>query len=96
MFTSLRILWLIYAGFTAMVAAGLLLAGLSSFDAVCHDSIAEGSILEIIELPGQAWCMNCAKTVTVTNRFDTCPDCGSFQLQVTGGDEMRIKELEVE
>ena len=66
------------------------------FDAVCRDSLAEGSTLEIIELPGQAWCMHCAKTVTVSNRFDTCPDCGGFQLQVTGGDEMRIKELEVE
>lgn len=66
------------------------------FDAVCRNSIAEGSLLEIIELPGQAWCMECAKTVEAKQRYDACPDCGSYQLQVTGGDEMRIKELEVE
>ncbi len=66
------------------------------FDAVVHDSLAQGARLEIIEIPGQAWCMQCGKGVQVKQRFDQCPDCGSYQLQVTGGDEMRIKELEVE
>jgi len=66
------------------------------FDAVMHDSLAQGARLEIIETPGQAWCMQCAKNVEVKQRFDQCPDCGSYQLQVTGGDEMKIKELEVE
>jgi hydrogenase nickel incorporation protein HypA/HybF len=66
------------------------------FDAVMRDSLAAGARLEIVELPGQAWCMKCSKTVAVRQRFDECPDCGSFQLQVTGGDEMRIKELEVD
>lgn len=65
------------------------------FDAITRDSIADGARLEIIELPGQAWCLPCAKTVTVKQRFDACPDCGSYQLQVTGGDELRIKDLEV-
>lgn len=66
------------------------------FDAVMRSSLAEGAKLEIIHTPGQAWCMQCAKNVTVKQRFDECPDCGSFQLQVTSGDEMKIKELEVE
>ncbi len=66
------------------------------FDAVTRDTLADHARLEIIEAPGQAWCMQCAKTVQVRRRFDQCPDCGSYQLQVTGGEEMRIKELEVE
>ena len=66
------------------------------FDAVTRNSIADGAKLEIITIPGQAWCMQCEKRVEVTQRFDACPDCGSYQLQVVGGDEMRIKELEVE
>ncbi|MES9871327.1 MAG: hydrogenase maturation nickel metallochaperone HypA [Sedimenticola sp.] len=65
------------------------------FDAVMKNTLADGARLEIIPLPGQAWCMQCAKNVHVKQRFDECPDCGSYQLQVTGGDEMRIKELEV-
>ena len=66
------------------------------FDAVTRGTLADSAKLEIIRVPGQAWCMQCAKTVTVEQRFDACPDCGSYQLQVTGGEEMKIKELEVE
>lgn len=65
------------------------------FDAVTNGTLAENAALEIIEIRGEAWCMHCAKTVYVSQRFDACPDCGSYQLQVTGGAEMRIKELEV-
>lgn len=67
-----------------------------SFDAVTRDSLADGAILEIVNVPGMAWCMQCSKNVQVSQRYDECPDCGSYQLQVTGGEEMRIKELEVE
>lgn len=67
-----------------------------SFDAVMRGTLAEGALLEIIRSPGEAWCMACAKRVAVKQRFDQCPECGGYQLQVTGGDQMRIKELEVE
>lgn len=66
------------------------------FDVVMKNSLADGAVLEIITLPGRAWCMACEKNVAVTQRFDPCPECGGYQLHVTGGDEMRIKELEVE
>ncbi|HYQ72359.1 MAG TPA: hydrogenase maturation nickel metallochaperone HypA [Gammaproteobacteria bacterium] len=66
------------------------------FDVVIKGTLAEDASLQITEPPGEAWCMQCARTVQVTQRFDACPECGSYQLQVTGGDQMRIKELEVE
>jgi hydrogenase nickel incorporation protein HypA/HybF len=34
--------------------------------------------------------------VTIETRGDACPRCGSFQLQVTGGADLRLRELEVE
>lgn len=66
------------------------------FDAVTRDTVAEGARLEIIETPGQGWCMKCEGNVAVTALYDACPVCGSYQIQVTGGNEMRVKELEVE
>lgn len=66
------------------------------FDVVTRNSLADGARLEIIEMPGTAWCLDCSKNVPIRQRFDACPDCGSFQLQITGGDELRIKELEVD
>jgi len=66
------------------------------FDAVMRNSIADGAKLEIIKVPATAWCMKCSKNVRVKRRFDECPDCGSYQLQAVGGDEMKIKSLEVD
>jgi len=66
------------------------------FDVVMKGSLADGARLEIIDIPGQAWCMQCMKPVTIRQRFDPCGECGGHQLQVTGGDELRVKELEVE
>ncbi len=66
------------------------------FDMVMKDSLADGARLEIIDVPGEAWCMQCMKPIAIKQRYDGCPECGSYQLQVTGGEEMRIKELEVE
>jgi len=66
------------------------------FDAASRGTIAEGARLEIERPEGQAFCMVCEKTVPLAQRFDPCPDCGGHQLVVTGGEEMRVKELEVE
>ena len=65
------------------------------FDAVTRNTAAEGARLEIITLPGQGWCEACALTVPMAEVFDACPSCGGYSLQVTGGTEMRVKELEV-
>lgn len=65
------------------------------FDAVTHGSVAEGAALEIISMPVSGWCMPCAKEVAVEARYDPCPICGSYQVQITGGDELRIKDMEV-
>jgi hydrogenase nickel incorporation protein HypA/HybF len=66
-----------------------------SFDVVKRGSVADGAALEVIELPGTAWCMQCCDTVAIAQRGDACPVCGSYQLQVTGGDELRVKDIEL-
>lgn len=65
------------------------------FDVVMRGSVAQDAKLEIEDVPGTAWCMVCAQTVEIAARYDACPRCGSYQLQVTGGDDMTIRELEV-
>lgn len=66
------------------------------FDVVMKDSIADGARLQIDRVPGEGWCMQCADTVPITALYDPCPRCGSYQVQATGGTEMRVKELEIE
>lgn len=65
------------------------------FDAVTRGSIAEGARLEIVATPGEGWCMQCSETVPLAERYGACPKCGRHQVQVTGGTEMRVRELEV-
>ncbi len=67
-----------------------------SFGVVTKATLAESAALEIIATEARAWCLPCEKSVAIRQRFDACPECGGYQLQVTSGDEMRIKELEVE
>lgn len=92
-------------GFKRVITVWLEIGGLSgvepeamrfSFDAITRGTLADQAHLEIIETPGQAWCLQCAKKIQVKQRFDECPECGSYQLQVVAGEEMKIKELEVE
>jgi len=63
------------------------------FDAVTRGSLAEGATLEIARTAGSAWCMPCSVQVPLANLGDACPRCGSYQLQVLQGDEMRVKEI---
>ena len=91
-YTRVKTVWLEIGGLSGVELEAMRFG----FDVVTKDSLADGAKLEIVEVPGEAWCMMCAKTVQVSQKFDACPECGSYQLQITGGDQMRIKELEVE
>jgi hydrogenase nickel incorporation protein HypA/HybF len=66
------------------------------FDAVTRGSLAEGATLDIVDVPGAGWCMQCAATVPMSELYGACPTCGSHQVQPTGGTEMRVKEIEIE
>ncbi len=65
------------------------------FDAVTRGTIAEGAALEVIETPAQGWCTQCARQVPLEGQLALCAECGSCAT-VTGGSELRVKELEVE
>lgn len=66
------------------------------FDTVKKGTLADAAALDIIMRPGRAWCWDCGETVLLGTRGEPCPSCAGFRLEVNGGDEMRIKELEVE
>ena len=66
------------------------------FDAVTRGSLAEQARLEMVELPGRGWCLPCGREIALPALYEPCPHCGGHQVQVTGGNQMRVKELEVE
>ena len=66
-----------------------------AFPSVTMGTRAEGAVLEIVAVPGEAWCLDCKDTVPLAARGEPCPQCGGYKLTVTGGDVMRIKDMEV-
>ena len=91
-FTKVTAVWLEIGQLSGVEPAAMLFC----FDAVMQGSLAYGARLEIIAVPGTGQCAACARTVPMTEVFCECPHCGGYPLQVTGGTEMRVKELEVE
>ena len=67
-----------------------------AFDVVKRGSLADQARLEIVATEGSAWCMRCSKPVAIANRGDACPHCDSHQLQVTGGEQFRVLDIEIE
>ena len=67
-----------------------------SFDAVMRGSVAETAELEIVEQPGEGWCLDCGVTVEIPTLYAPCPRCDGVRVQASGGMQMRVLDLEVE
>jgi hydrogenase nickel incorporation protein HypA/HybF len=65
------------------------------FEVARRESLAADATLVIEQPDGQAWCMPCGETVSLSSLADPCPRCGSHQLQVTGGNELKVREVEI-
>ena len=66
------------------------------FSAVAEGGIAREAQLDIVMVPGTAVCLQCSATVSIAERYGACPQCGSYQIQPTGGTDMRVREIEIE
>lgn len=65
------------------------------FASVSRGTVAEGATLQIDRPPGVASCEDCGESAELAQRGDACPGCGGYRLRVTGGDQLRVTELEV-
>lgn len=64
------------------------------FDICTASTTLEGARLEIIEVPGRAVCRQCGVGLNVDSMVESCL-CGSFDLKLICGEELKIKEVEV-
>ena len=66
------------------------------FEAASKDTLLEGAMLVIERVPATGFCSICGVVSTMETYFDSCPCCGALVLDLRSGDEMRVKDLEVE
>jgi hydrogenase nickel incorporation protein HypA/HybF len=64
------------------------------FDLVCSGTPLDGAWLDIVEPPGRALCRACAGEFQPDSPVTLCP-CGSADVSVLGGHELRITAVEV-
>ena len=66
------------------------------FEAAAKDTLLEGAKLIIVRVPATGFCSICGIVSTMATYFDPCPCCSAPVLDLRSGDEMRVKDLEVE
>lgn len=66
------------------------------FEACTRGTILEGARLIIDRVAPKGHCRECGGDFPVSAFYDSCPNCGGFSVDLIRGEEMRVKELEVE
>jgi hydrogenase nickel incorporation protein HypA/HybF len=65
------------------------------FDVCARGTTLEGAALEIDEVPGRGRCRQCGAEIAMASFLDGC-GCGSVELDLISGQELRIKNVETE
>ena len=64
------------------------------FDICAEGTVMDGALLDIEETPGRARCRDCAVEVELIDTIALCP-CGSANLAMLSGQELKIRSVEV-
>jgi hydrogenase nickel incorporation protein HypA/HybF len=71
-------------------------AVLFCFEACSQGTLLEGAQINIIRPPGTGLCMDCGCETPLTALFGACRKCGGYRVSVISGEEMRVREIEVD
>lgn len=66
------------------------------FEVAAKDTRAENAVLEITIIPATATCRTCGKTFEITEYATPCPSCNNYGIDRATGDDLRIRDMEVE
>ena len=59
-------------------------------------TVMDAAHIQVTRPEGTGWCMACGKTVPVHRIGVACPVCGTHQVTVTGGTDIRVADIEIE
>jgi hydrogenase nickel incorporation protein HypA/HybF len=65
-----------------------------AWDVATEGSAIAGAALEIVTIAGRGKCRACAREIVLDTVFGRC-ECGTTDLELVAGEELRIRELEV-
>jgi len=66
------------------------------FEACSSGTTLEGARLNIIKIPGIGHCQACNSRIPMQALYGSCGKCGSYHVIIESGEEMRVREIEVD
>lgn len=66
------------------------------WDLIAAGTLAEGAALEFRRVPATLRCASCAHEFPLNRERYTCPECGSTQIAVVGGEEFFLESIDVD
>ena len=66
------------------------------FDVCSQGTVAEGAVLAIQEVPGLARCRQCGAEIPLFDQPLGVCQCGSVELVLIRGQDLKVKEIEVD
>jgi hydrogenase nickel incorporation protein HypA/HybF len=66
------------------------------YEAASSDTMAAGSTLKLIGIPGRGRCRDCEQEFEVETFFTACPDCSGFHVEIIDGKELNIRSINVD
>jgi hydrogenase nickel incorporation protein HypA/HybF len=66
------------------------------FEACSRDTTLEGAHLNIIRIPGRGRCHDCDREIPLPELYGSCSHCNSNRVTVVAGEELRVREIEIE
>jgi hydrogenase nickel incorporation protein HypA/HybF len=66
------------------------------WDMVSQGTLAEGSVLNFRRLPGRLHCDACGSEFGFNRQDFVCPQCGSPNIRVVGGEEFFVESIDVD
>ncbi len=66
------------------------------FEVITTGTEMEGARLDMEVIPLEAFCRQCKDTFQIEDYAFACPDCGGTEIEVIGGQDLSIVEMEVD
>jgi hydrogenase nickel incorporation protein HypA/HybF len=67
-----------------------------AFELVAKDTLIEGAVLAVEEVPAGGRCRECGAEGDLGAFPFSCPACGGFDVELTRGEELLVDSLELE
>jgi len=66
-----------------------------AFSFVSEGTVAEGAAVDLVLVPALVTCGDCAYQSQTEDEFALCPQCGSANLRIEGGEDLMLESIVV-